>query len=99
MSFSIFDAQQVRLFDIAHEMNLAGLAASLVACAVRVASEYEGAADLLVLWSEEKQAHERDAIVADLQEMIDEVAEVSVVTETPRVGFDEFGAIAKQVIG
>jgi DNA-binding phage protein len=31
--------------------------------------------------------------------MIDEVVEASVVTEKPRVGFDELGDIAKQVLG
>ena len=92
------DEQQVRLFAIAHEMDRAGLAASFVAAAVRVASDYEGAADLMVLWSEERSPDERDAIVADLQEMIDEVAELSGVTQKPRIGFNDLDEVAKRVV-
>jgi DNA-binding phage protein len=92
------DEQQVRLFDIAHEMNRAGLAARFVADAVRVASAYEGAADLVVLWAEEHDGGERDAIVADLQEMIDEVEERTGTSEKPRIGFDELDEVAKKVV-
>lgn len=63
---------KIEIIDIGHEMKKAGLPNSFVVSAVKTAFEFEGVYDLLVLWSKETDAAERDAIVADIQEMIDE---------------------------
>ena len=70
------DSQKIRVYAIATEMSNAGLSASFVAGAVELALIYEGVYDLMELWSEEDDANELEQIIADIQEEIEEYAEM-----------------------
>jgi hypothetical protein len=59
------------------EMRDSGLSVHFVASAVELATEEQGAYDLLELWHESDAKSERDKIVADLQGAIDEFADAA----------------------
>lgn len=87
---------KVEVIEIGHEMNQAGLPKGFIASAVATAFEFEGAYDLLKMWAEEGDAAEREEIVADIQEVIDDCAQQEQV-EGVFVRFDDLDAIAKNI--
>jgi len=87
---------QVKLFQLAKQMKEAKLSDEFIASAIRIALEYEGVADLIVLWSKEKDPKERDEIIADIQELIDDCA-VQEKTELTSIKFNDLDAIAKNI--
>ena len=95
--FTTTPDQKVEVFKIASNMADAGLPAQFIAGAVALASEYEGAYDLMKLWSAETE-EEQGEICADLEELIDEHTEQSAhVSRKPRISFDELNAIGNSV--
>ncbi len=62
----------VQLYRIAAEMKKAGLSEDFIVKAVHLAEAYEGARDLFHLWDEEDDSQERDEIISDLQESIED---------------------------
>jgi DNA-binding phage protein len=70
--FHLTPEQDVSLFSISREMQKTGLPAEFISAAIRTALQYEGVADLIFLWAAETQASERDEIIADIQELIDD---------------------------
>lgn len=88
--------KNVELIEIGHQMNQAGLSENFVADAVRVAFEYEGVYDLMKIWAEEADADERNEIVADIQDMIDECSQKGKVEGT-YIRFDDLEQIAKHI--
>ena len=81
---------------IALAMQASGLDADFVAAVLERALVEEGFLDLLELWNED--AAERDAIVADLHEHLEDQAEVSSVVEKPKIPFDELDRVAIEVL-
>jgi len=61
---------KVELMEIGSIMHKSGLPSSFVAAAVEIAFEFEGVYDLIVMWGEETDQKEKDAIVADIQDLI-----------------------------
>lgn len=101
--FTTTDEEKVELYGIGTEMRAAGLPATFIAAAVRRAEAYEGSFELMVLWREAAAdpdgEEEREQIIADLQELIDEEEDGgSGSTERPYVQFDELKSIADRVI-
>ena len=100
--FTTTDDQKVELWAIASAMRAAGLSASFITAAIRRAEEYEGTFDLLALWRDssddtEGQA-EREQIIADIQELLDEGDEAGGhPLERPHIRFDELKSIAEKV--
>ena len=88
--------KNVELIEIGHQMTQAGLSEEFVASAVQVAFEYEGVYDLMKMWSEETDKKERNEIVADIQDMIDECSRKEKVEGT-YVRFDDLEKIAKHI--
>ena len=88
--------KNVELIEIGHQMNQVGLSENFVAFAVRVAFEYEGVYDLMKMWSEETDEGEKNEIVADIQDMIDECSQKDRVEGT-YVRFDDLDQIAKHI--
>ena len=64
--------QQVGLFEIAHFMKEAKLPEEFIVGAICTALEFEGVADLVNLWANESDQAERDEIIADIQDLIDD---------------------------
>jgi DNA-binding phage protein len=87
---------KVEIIEIAHEMNSLGLPKSFIANAVDVAFEFEGVYDLFRLWRFETDPKEREEIIADIQEMIDDCAQPEFV-EGNFVRFDDLETIAKNI--
>jgi hypothetical protein len=67
------------IFEIGAAMKRANLPDGFVADAVKTAMEFEGVYDLLVLWRDEAEQDEREEIIADIQELIEDCAQ----TEKP----------------
>jgi hypothetical protein len=100
--FTTTDKQKLELYGIASQMLAAGLPASFIVAAVRRAEEYEGSFDLLMLWRdvgrEPDGEEEREQIVADIQELIDEHEESPPAPrERPYVQFDDLKSVADRV--
>ena len=87
---------QVELFSIAVKMKKAGLADSFIVNAVQTALQLEGVADLMHLWIGEKDDEERNAIVADIQDLIDACGQKE-KTEEIYIKFNDLDAIAKNI--
>lgn len=96
MSSAVAAEHQVELFEIGTKMNRAGLPADFVASAVRCAMDFEGVYDLMILWRDEKDKKERQEIIADIQDMIDDCAQ-SEKKEAVYIRFDDLETIAKDI--
>lgn len=82
--------------DIGHEMNLAGLPEGFVNSAVKTALDYEETLELMVMWLEETDKDERDDIIADIQEMIEDCEHKGKV-EGVYIPFDDLERIGKDI--
>lgn len=89
--------RNAEIISIASEMMKSGLSSKFFGDATKVAFEFEGVYDLMKLWQEEESQQERDEIVADIQEMIDECSQKEKVDGT-YIRFDDLDEIAKDVI-
>ena len=89
---------KVELIEIGHQMNQAGLSKPFIAAAVETAFEFEGVYDLMKLWVEEKVPAEKDEIVADIQDLINDCTQKEKV-EGVYVRFDDLARIAKNIRG
>jgi DNA-binding phage protein len=79
-------------------MAESGLPAPFIAAAMDLAWQEQGAYELMELWSERKPGKERDEIVADLQEAVEDWAEAPPNPALkPRVAFDQLGGIVRSV--
>lgn len=94
-SYSI-PSDQVKLFAIAVQMKKAGLADFFIVNAVQIALEFEGVADLIHLWAQEKDSEERDEIIADIQDMIDASGQKE-KSEEIYIKFNDLDAIARDI--
>lgn len=94
------DEQKVRVYEIATSMKKYGLPDSFIAQAVKMAEYYEGASDLLELWESEEDENEKNQIVADLQDEIDEFKDQpKEPVKKPYISYKDLDAIAKNVSG
>lgn len=88
--------KQMQLFQIAVKMQRASLSDKFIVEAVRLASESEGVFNLMQFWVEEKNKKERDEIIADIQDLIDDSSEQG-VTKKEYIRFNDLDAIAKNI--
>ena len=87
---------KVEIIEVGHEMNQAGLPKEFIAAAVSTAFEFEGVYDLLKLWAGEEDAKERNEIISDIQELIDDCAQQGKV-DAGYVRFDDLDGIVKNI--
>ncbi|NJL26012.1 MAG: hypothetical protein HC902_13160 [Calothrix sp. SM1_5_4] len=87
---------KVELIEVGHLMNKAGLSHKFIAAAVQTAFEFEGVYSLMKMWVDETDKKERDEIIADIQDLIDDCAQKEKV-EGVYIRFDDLEAIAKDV--
>jgi len=85
------------IFRIGAEMVEAGYSVEFAKSAINLAVEFEGAHELMRMWAEEEDEEERNEIVADLQELIED-AGVEQVEEKPYIPFDDLSEIADDVM-
>ena len=89
---------KVELIEVGHTMNKSGLSHEFIADAVQTAFEFEGVYNLMKMWIDESDQKERDEIVADIQDLIDDCAQKEKV-EGVYIRFDDLETIAKDVRG
>lgn len=89
---------KVELIEIGHQMNQAGLSKPFIAAAVETAFEFEGIYDLMKLWAEEETSAEKDEIVADIQDLINDCTQKEKV-EGVYVRFDDLASITNNIRG
>ena len=91
--------QKVKVYEIAANMKANGLSTEFISDAVEMALAYEGSHDLMVMWAEEKEQKERDEIIADIQELVDDHKESpKTPLKKPYVRFDDLDKIANDVV-
>jgi DNA-binding phage protein len=90
------NACRVESYAIGAEMKKVGLPDNLIVAAVTTANDFEGVFNLLKMWANESDPAERDAIVSDIQELIDDCAQPEKV-EGVYVRFDDLDRIASDV--
>jgi hypothetical protein len=66
--------RRVESFEIGSEMRKAGLSNIFIVAAVATANEFEGIFNLMKMWRAESDKGERYAIIADIQELIEDIA-------------------------
>lgn len=100
MPFTTTATKKVRVYQIAVMMKSEGLEDEFIANLVEMASEYEGAYILMEMWVSEESQSEKDSIISDLQEEIDDLlAAPKKPTKKPYIKFDDLETIAKDVLG
>ena len=73
MIFKTTPEQKVELYKIATSMKTTeNVSDKFVSDVVAIAEQSQGAFDLMALWRDEKTQKERNEIIADLQEVIDD---------------------------
>jgi hypothetical protein len=87
---------QLELYEIGTAMKKQGLPFDFITAAVETATEFEGVYDLMKLWVNETDAKERNEIVADIQDMIQD-CEQSEQKEAPYIRFNDLEAVAKDI--
>jgi DNA-binding phage protein len=98
--FTTTPAQKVRVAQIASMMKAHGLYDEFIANLIDFASEYEGAYNLMEMWASEESQEDKDAIIADLQDEIEDwLSAPKKPTKKPYIKFDDLDAIAQDVVG
>lgn len=97
--FQTTDEQRMNVAQYAVEMGKSGLPVHFVASVMELATEEQGAYELLELWHEADSKSERDEIVADLQDAVDEFADAPGAPRVkPRIDFDGLDNVIKDVL-
>lgn len=87
---------KVEIFNIAMKMLQSGLPKPFIVAAIETAFEFEGAYDLMKMWEIELDSKERDEIIADIQELIED-CQLQDKVEEKYVRFDDLETIAKNI--
>ena len=87
---------QVEIVEIGHQMKLACLPNEFIGGAVRTAFEFEGVYDLLRMWSDETDEDQRNEIVADIQDLINDCSQQEKI-EGVYIRFDDLDKIAENI--
>jgi len=92
--------QVLKLASIMIEMERSGLDRDFIVAAGELARTDQGLYDLMQLWVDSTaDAGERDEIIADIQESIDDYREAPATPyEKPYIHFDRLGEVAEQVM-
>lgn len=89
--------QTVRVARYGVQMADAGLPGEFVSRVIRLAMEDQGVFEIMELWVEAESEAERGPVVADLQDVLDEVEEPGPRVK-PRIGFDKLDDVADAVV-
>jgi DNA-binding phage protein len=97
--FKTTDEQRVQRAVIAVAMRNAGLPTHFIGGWMELSDHDKGVFELGELWYEESDEDERDELVAAIQELLDEAAELpSRPIEKPRIGFGKLDDVADSIV-
>jgi DNA-binding phage protein len=86
----------VNLYGIATSLQTARLSPTFIASAIQLAHVSEGVYNLLILWSKTEDAKEKDEIIADIQDLIDD-SEKTTSEPGLYIRFDDLEKIASHI--
>lgn len=93
------DPDELHVLDILQEMRNEGLQPEFIKLLLRYVLEYEGLKDLMEMWMEEDSLQERDQIIVDLQDELEEIVNAPEnPKEHPYLRFDDLETIKKDVL-
>jgi len=97
--FKTTPEQVMKLASIMVEMEASGLERDFIVAASDIARTDQGVYDLMELWLDSSvDSGERDEIVADLQESIDDYKEApSAPAERPYINYENLGDVVEQI--
>jgi DNA-binding phage protein len=90
------DERRVEAFGIGSTMKAQGLPSQFIARAVDLSEEFEGIFDLMRLWRDESDTGEREEIISDIQDLIDDCCQGS-KAQAAYIRFDDLDGIAADV--
>lgn len=98
--FQTTPQEVLRLATIVTEMGAAGLDESFIVEAFKLAQTDQGVFDLMALWQDAAaDAAERDEIIAELQESLDDYREAPAAPEKrPYIRYDDLGRVAGDIV-
>jgi len=89
----------LHVLDILNEMRSAKLEGAFICSLMEICQRYEGVRDLMEMWFEESDKKERDKIIVDLQEALDDIIEApQKPEERPSFRFDDFKNLTRDVL-
>lgn len=98
--FKTTPEQVMNLASIMVAMKTAGVEPAFIVKASELARTDQGTYDLMAMWLSASDASERDEIVADLQESLDDYEEApDEPLKKPYIRYDKLGDVANQVVG
>jgi DNA-binding phage protein len=99
MPFKTTPKQVMKLASIMVEMKAAGLGQNFIVEASELARTDQGVFDLMALWHGTEDDAEKDEIVADIQESIDDYQDAPPAPlKKPPIRFEMLGDVARQVM-
>jgi DNA-binding phage protein len=99
MPFRTTPEQVLKLAAIVVAMQKARLPTQFIFDAQKVAQLDQGVFDLMEMWLAAKKQDDRDEVVADIQEVVEDYVEAPPQPlEKPRISFDELDKVASQVM-
>jgi len=100
MPFRTTPEQVLSLAGIVVAMQKAKVDPTFIVQAQEVARHDQGIFDLMEMWRGAKNHAERDEVLADIQESVEDYAEAPAQPlEKPRINFNDLERVAKQVMG
>lgn len=87
---------KVELIEIGSLMSKSKLPNTFIAAAVETAFVFEGVYDLMKMWVEETDTNEREEIIADIQDLINDCAQKEKI-EGVYIRFDDLEKIAADI--
>lgn len=91
--------KDLHVLDILNEMRHQGLESAFICSLMENCQRYTGLKDLMEMWFEENNSEERNNIIADLQESLDDIENMPQKPEgRPYLSFDDLDEIKKDVI-
>lgn len=92
--------KDLHVLDILNEMRRLGLESAFIYSLMEYCQRYEGIQDLMEMWFEETDPSERDKVVVDLQESIDDIVDApKKAEERPYLQFEDLDEIRRDVLG
>ncbi len=91
--------KDLHVLDILNEMRRVGLQSTFFCALMENCQRYEGIRDLMELWFDETNPKEREKIIVDLQECLEDIVELpSKPVERPYLRFDDLNEIKRDVL-
>ncbi len=94
-----YSDDNLHVLDILNEMRQARLENAFIYLLMQHCQHYEGIRDLMEMWFNETDVKEKIKIIADLQEILDDIVDAPVKPEErPYLHFDDLNEIKQDVI-